>query len=140
LAVAWVLDQFGNTPEQARERYSQFVHDGCRQPSVWVGLQSQIYLGDDHFIARMQLQLTAGSALDEIPQVQRQGPHATLDNLARAYDDWCAAMVAAYLSGAYTMKTIAAYFGVHYSTVSRAIRNSGRRATKVVAIDREHDE
>jgi hypothetical protein len=32
------------------------------------------------------------------------------------------------------MKTIAAYFGVHYSTVSRAIRNSGRREIKVVAL------
>ena len=44
LAVAWVLDQFGSTKEQARERYSQFVHDGYRQPSVWAGLQSQMYL------------------------------------------------------------------------------------------------
>jgi hypothetical protein len=40
-------------------------------------------------------------------------------------------MVAAYLSDAYTMKTIAAYFGVHYSTLSRAIRNSGRREIQV---------
>jgi putative transposase len=100
--VAWVLNQFGNTPEQAREQYIQFVRDGCRQPSVWAGLQSQLYLGDEHCVARMQSQLTAGSALDATLKAQRQGPHAALDDFARAYDDRRAAMVAAYLSGAYT--------------------------------------
>ncbi len=134
LAAAWVLDQFGNTPEQARARYIQFVHDGYRQPSVWAGLHRQIYLGDDHFVARMQAQITAGSSLDEIPKVQRQGPQALLDDFARMHDDRRVAMVAAYRSGAYTMKTIATYFGVHYSTVSRAIRHNGRSATNVGAI------
>jgi len=137
LATDWVLSQFAATPDQARMQYIQFVHDEERQPSVWAGLQSQMYLGDDHFVARMQSQITAGSPLDEIPKVQRQGPHASLDDFARAYDDRRAAMVAAYLSGAYTMKTIAAYFGVHYSTVSRAMKDSGRRETKVVAISEE---
>jgi predicted DNA binding protein len=33
-------------------------------------------------------------------------------------------MAAAYVSGAYTMKAIAEYFGVHYSTVSRAVRRA----------------
>jgi transposase len=32
-----------------------------------------------------------------------------------------AAMAAAYASGGYTMDQIAAYFGVHYSSVSRAV-------------------
>lgn len=126
LATDWVLSQFAATPEQARMQYIQFVHDGPRQSSVWAGLQSQIYLGDEHFVARMQSQITAGRTLDEIPKVQRQRPHAALDDFARVYDDRRAAMVAAYLSGAYTMKTIAAHFGVHYSTVSRAMRDSGR--------------
>ena len=134
LATEWVLSQFAATQEQARTQYIQFVHDEDRQPSVWAGLQSQMYLGDDHFVARMQSHITAGSTLDEIPKVQRQKPHASLDDFARLYDDRRAAMVAASLSGAYTMKAIAAYFGVHYSTVSRAIRDNERRETKVIAI------
>jgi putative transposase len=32
------------------------------------------------------------------------------------------AMAQAYLSGAYTMAEIGCYFGVHYMTVSRAVR------------------
>jgi transposase-like protein len=31
-------------------------------------------------------------------------------------------MARAYLSGAYTMAEIAEYFGIHYMTVSRAVR------------------
>jgi DNA-binding MarR family transcriptional regulator len=31
-------------------------------------------------------------------------------------------MAQAFLSGAYTMQEIAGYFGVHYATVSRAVR------------------
>jgi len=33
-------------------------------------------------------------------------------------------MAAAYLSGAYTMKEIGAFFDVHYMTVSRAVKKS----------------
>jgi len=33
-------------------------------------------------------------------------------------------MVAAYVSGAYMLKRIAAYFGVHSSMVSRAVRRA----------------
>jgi len=44
LATDWVLSQFAATKEQACRRYIQFVHDGYRQPSVWDGLQSQMYL------------------------------------------------------------------------------------------------
>ena len=32
-------------------------------------------------------------------------------------------MAAAYLSGGYTMKAIAAEFGVHYATVSQAVKH-----------------
>jgi transposase len=33
-------------------------------------------------------------------------------------------MAAVYVSGAYTLQAIAASFGVHYSTVSRAVRRA----------------
>ena len=82
----------------------------------------------------MQAQIPDGRILDEIPKVQRQGPPTSLDDFARAYDDRRAAMVAASRSGAYTMKAMAAYFGVHDSTVSRAMRDSGRRDTPAITM------
>jgi len=34
-------------------------------------------------------------------------------------------MVVAYQTGDYTMKAIASFFNVHYSTISRAIKKAG---------------
>jgi REP-associated tyrosine transposase len=131
LATTWVLRQFGTTAEQARTGYAQFVHDGQTQPSIWESLQRQMYLGDTQFVTRMQAYIKGTGALDDIPKVQRQPPHASLDDFVRAYGDPHAAMAAAYLSGTYTMKAIAQYFRVHYSTVSRAVRAAEHGRTEV---------
>jgi putative transposase len=40
----------------------------------------------------------------------------------RAYPQRTTAMANAYRSGAYTMKELGEFFGVHYITVSRAVR------------------
>ena len=39
-----------------------------------------------------------------------------------------AGMIAAYAAGDYTMQAVATAFGVHYSTVSRAIRQNALRS------------
>jgi hypothetical protein len=70
----------------------------------------------------MQAGLPAPERLDEVPMVQRQPVPQALQAFAAAYGDQRTAMTAAYQSGAYTLKAIAAYLGVHPSTVSRAVR------------------
>ncbi|MBK1701317.1 helix-turn-helix domain-containing protein, partial [Thiococcus pfennigii] len=40
----------------------------------------------------------------------------------RRYPNRDEAMARAFATGVYTMQEIAAFFGVHYSTVSRAVR------------------
>jgi REP element-mobilizing transposase RayT len=124
LARDWVLRQFAQSRATARARYAQFVHDGQRQPSIWNGLRNQIYLGGEDFVARLQAHLPAPERLDEIPKVQRRPVPPSLQVFAEAYGDKHAAMAAAYGSGAYTLKAIAAYFAVHPSTVSRAVRRA----------------
>ena len=124
LAHDVLLSHFSRRRVQAHERYIQFVLDGVTQSNIWDGLQQQIYLGDDQFIIQIQSRLRLDDALDEVPRVQRQQPPPSLQTIAREHADRVTAMAAAYLSGAYTMKAIAAYFGVHYSTVSRAIKQA----------------
>jgi hypothetical protein len=46
----------------------------------------------------------------------------TLDEYRSRFSVKDEAMAHAYLSGAYTMADIGRYFGVHYMTVSRAVR------------------
>jgi hypothetical protein len=73
-------------------------------------------------VVRMQAQLRPSEILAEIPKVQRQPVPQALQACAAAYGDQRTAMAAAYVSGADTLQAIAAYFGVHSSTVSRAVR------------------
>ena len=126
LATEWVLRQFGTRRALAHQRFAQFVRDGQTKPSIWHELRNQIYLGDEQFVARMQSQIQDEKPLDEIPKAQRRMCRLSLEDFARQHGNPQSAMAAAYLSGAHTMKAIASYFGVHYSTVSRAVSRAER--------------
>ena len=108
--------------KRALIRYRDFVHAGVDLPSVWKGLRHQIYLASEQFIERTQESALSTADLTEIPRVQRRAAAKPLDDYVMAFSDQREGMARAYLSGAYTMKVIAERFGVHYSTVSRAIR------------------
>ena len=73
-------------------------------------------------VSGMALDLQAD--LREIPRVQRRPPAKSLRFYKQNNQDGMQGMVDAYRSGDYTMKEIAEYFNVHYSTVSRAIKKT----------------
>lgn len=118
----WVLGQFSRQRKRAVEKYVEFVRAGVGQPSIWEGLQGQIYLGGEGFVECMQGQIDTGSDISEIPRAQRRPQAKLLDDYQRSYADRNEAMAQAYLTGDYTLKAIAEHFGVHYATVSRAVR------------------
>jgi REP element-mobilizing transposase RayT len=124
LATDWVLAQFGATKGRAQRRYAEFVTAGIGLPSVWQGLKQQIYLGSDRFIKRTLARLATPDDLTEVPRVQRRAPPRPLAAYAKRHRDPQAAMAAAYRSGNYSLAAIARHFGVHYSTVSRAVSRS----------------
>lgn len=119
LHTDWILAQFGRQRASAIRKYVEFVHEGARLPSVWT--QGQIYLGSESFIKKMQAQIEKKPAMDEIPRVQRRMLTQPLADFERRYPS-SEAMARAYLSGQHTMLAIAAHFGVHYSTVSGAVK------------------
>jgi DNA-directed RNA polymerase specialized sigma24 family protein len=83
-------------------------------------------LGDDEFIAKHQAQ-GADDKLSEISQAHRRAMARPLADYAAQYPDRNTAMAKAYGSGAYSMAEIAAFFGVHYMTVSRAVRAADKQ-------------
>lgn len=117
----WLLASFGNTRDMAIQSFIDFVRAGVQHPGIWSGLRNQVFLGDEAFVRRAQAQ---SDRLDvaEIPHAQRRAPAATLEHYRATANSPAHAMAAAYASGDYTMADIARHFGVHYSTVSRAIR------------------
>ncbi|WP_338114244.1 helix-turn-helix domain-containing protein, partial [Thiorhodococcus mannitoliphagus] len=122
LETDWLLGQFGPEPSRARAGYAAFVREGIAQPSVWDGLRHQVFLGSEAFVQRHCVPSMPAERLREIPRAQRRPLATPLAEFARRYPVRAEAMARAYQSGVYSMREIADDFGVHYSTVSRAVR------------------
>jgi putative transposase len=121
LQTDWLLGQFSAQRKRAIAKYIEFVRAGVGLPSLWGELKNQIYLGDDKFVARAQKKISPGDDLSEIPRAHRRAVAKPLAYYEERHQDRNTAMAVAYLSGDYSMKTIAEYFGVHYATVSRSV-------------------
>ena len=122
LETDWVLGQFSQTRALAQAAYADFVRQGIGQPSVWEGLRHQVFLGSGEFAERHRVSFKSMDQLREVPRAQRRALAKTLEDFAQHCSDRREAMARAFQSGAYSMQEIANYFGVHYSTVSRAVR------------------
>ena len=48
------LAQFAARRSLAQTRYAQFVADGIKAPSPWQQLKGQVFLGDEHFVEKLQ--------------------------------------------------------------------------------------
>ncbi len=66
----------------------------------------------------------------EVPKAQRRVLAKSLDVYRSSYSNRDEAMALAYGSGAYSMKEIGEFFGVHYMTVSRAVRRFEKQAAE----------
>ena len=120
----WALSQFATQNAEQIARYEQFVIDGIGTNSIWGDLRGQIFLGSEEFAQAMQQTLTyqgkASSA--EIPRAQRRAKAKSLGFYTSTFqEDPKQGMLAAYATGDYTLQAVAEAFGVHYSTVSRAV-------------------
>jgi putative transposase len=123
LHTDWILGQFAARRSRAVEKYAEFVRAGAGLPSIWDNLRNQIYLGGDAFIERLHKRAPKGTDLGEIPRIQRRPvakPLSVYEAVGKGDRD--VAIAAAFRSGDYTMKHLAEHFGVHYSTVSRAVK------------------
>lgn len=125
LSTDWLLLVFAKTRSTAIKRYREFVAEGKNQPSPWEQLRNQIFLGTDEYVDEIQSKLKLKQTLSEIPKVQRSKVAKPLDYYMNKYKDRNRAIVNAYQSGGYSMKEVGEYFGVHYSSVSKIIKQAG---------------
>ena len=124
LQVDWLLSAFGSKKSDAIGCYLEFVIDGMKLPSVWADLKNQIYLGDEGFIDKMLSHVDGNKDLSEIPSLQARPRPKQLTEYMRSGKDRNSAIAQAYQSGGYTLKEIAEFFGLHYSTISVIVKNS----------------
>ena len=121
-AVNSLLAAFSTDKLAAISAYRRFVTQGVSKESPWLELKSQIFLGDDSFVEKMQRQIVGGAHLDEVPARQKSRPPKSLDWYADQGNTRNKAMTLAYRGGGYSMKAIGDHFGLHYSSVSKIIK------------------
>lgn len=121
LETDWLLAQFGEQRQAAVAAYARFVAAGVNASNPLDEVRHQLLLGDDAFVAQFE-GLRSAERLKEISRAQRRPLARPLAAYAAAHPRRDLAMAQAYRSGAYSMREIAEYFGVHYMTVSRAVR------------------
>lgn len=125
LAVDGLLAQFSARRGVAQSRYAQFVAEGLKAPSPWQQLKGQVFLGNERFVEQMQRHATKHQRQDvQIPVAHRRAPPASLRQIEKAAADRNAAIVQAHGTGAYSYQQIADYFGMHFTTVGRIVRNA----------------
>jgi hypothetical protein len=117
----WLLGQFSSQRTAARRAFRKFVLQGVGLASPLLATKHQLLLGDDDFIKQHQATMQEGD-MRELSIAHKRSLALSLDEYAAQSAHRNAAMVQAYRSDAYTMTKIAAYFSVHYMTVSRAVR------------------
>ena len=93
---------------------------------IWGELKYQLYLGGDKFIDGVKKRIADddGGDLKEVPRIQHRVVARTLEWYQTTSATRDEGIVSAYHSGDYMMQEIAKCFGVHYSTVSRAVKKS----------------
>lgn len=124
LNTARVLSAFDNKRDRAARYFANFVSQGNEAPPVWGALKHQIYLGDDQFVRVTQANISEHAKLNEIPRPQKRQapkPMQEYENMMGSRND---AIIAAHQSGGFSVKEIAEYFDLHYSTVSKIIKYS----------------
>lgn len=121
LTVDWLLATFSEHHSKAIRLYTDFVANGRNQPGPWEKLKNQIFLGSDEFVVNLQRTLDSDASYQEIPAIQRRSPPRLLTQIAEAHgrDE---AIFEAYASGGYSLKEIGDHFRLHYSRVSRIVK------------------
>ena len=118
----WLLSAFAAVENEAVESYKRFVAAGVGQPSPWDDLKHQVFLGDESFVTATRQKLPSNRDLSEVPRAQHRPLANPLAEYARQHPLRDDAIAAAYAGGGHTMKAIGSFFGLHYSQVSRIVR------------------
>jgi len=128
LTVDGLLRQFHEADRvEAERRYRSFVRERIvADPESDALLVAGPILGSPEFVDRFEQSLVAARPVKEIPKASRFSVRPDLSDVFSECDgrlDLASRVRRAHADHGYTMVEIARHLGVHYSTVSRLIRN-----------------
>jgi len=120
LTVEWILTQFGRDVSRAQQAYRKFVRQG-RGIEIWDELRPGQLLGSDAFADRMAPLLDQHHSVVDFPRTQRLAARPSLEALFSDVQDKTARDLRiheARYAHEYTLKELAEFLGLHYSTIS----------------------
>jgi len=123
----WILGQFDGRRSEAQQKYRRFILAGIGEPSLWEKLKTQPILGTEEFIEKIRPALEDGSMLKEIPKRERFVFRASLEQLLGNQDgetrqERNEAILSAHLEYGYSLSEIARHVGLHYTTISKIVK------------------
>ncbi len=117
------LKQFSKSESQAIALFKDFIEQQT-DANFWPAVTHQVFLGNEAFAKQFLPAESDHVAISEIPKEQQRRQAKPLRYYRDKYQERNQAIISAYGSGGYTQKQIADYFGVHYSTVSRILKQA----------------
>jgi putative transposase len=134
LTTDWVLGQFSRKREKAEKEYRQFVKWGIGEETIWTRVRGQALLGEDGFVDKLVDHLRKHKDIPEIPRAQRYSTRPALSPLLPAalvldHRKLMKKISEAVEKYGYHQREIARHLAVHYSTISRWLREH-ENATK----------
>ncbi|MFA4830310.1 MAG: transposase, partial [Thermodesulfovibrionales bacterium] len=129
LTKDWILLQFGRERGKAEMGYREFVREGLKTESPWKEVRGQLYLGDEKFLDKIKKLIRGKETLKEIPRTQRYITKPSLEDILKYKDKKIRdnAVFEAHIRYGYTLKDVAEHLGVHYATISRAVKRVEKR-------------
>jgi len=129
LTTEWLLSQFGSRRGMARRRYRSFVMEGVsKDESVWRHLKGRFIMGGDRFVERIRGLIEEKKETHEVVRTERMVGRPELVDIFKGMkrDDGIVQrnrlMHKAHIRYGYTLIEIGRHLGLHYSTVSKAVK------------------
>ena len=120
LTTDWLLSQFDQDHGRAVHEYRRFVKEGYGD-NVWEGLHGGVILGTERFVEELRPLLRERRSTTEIPRKERLAVRPGLAELFTGTKDKADRNERIYQAVrvyGYTLKDVAEFVGLHYSTVS----------------------
>jgi REP element-mobilizing transposase RayT len=129
LTTDWVLGQFGSKRKIAEKKYLEFIKKGITSEPVFKDVKAQSILGEEEFIGTLKEHIKRSKDIPEIPKSQRYVDRPKLKILfdTRVLGERKKRnrkIVGAVEKYGYTQREIADYLGMHFTSISRIIRDT----------------
>jgi len=125
LNVSWVLSNFDENIEKSKKKYKKFVFEGIGKESPWRELRGRIFLGSKKFIEEHEEKLSAKESEKEIAKTERFASRPDLEEIfknTKTKKIRNKKIYKAYEEYRYSLKEIGDFFNIHYSTISRIVK------------------